>query len=715
MIEKMRDILSKDSEISLRKLNADSKKNVVEKFTILSTIEENDGLPSTREGGSAVCYEAVDENGVSGRLKEFYPFYDNQGYNLVRLGNHQLVVEKSIFGEDDFKRDCDDLITTYRLIDEARNINSSDLNNYMPSSIELYEGYSSYDGTVGSIYVWTKNDKRIITFDKYLNVVKGDVLNGKNAEIHLLNILNAICTLSKCIRSLHRNHIYHLDIKPANFGVCLGIDNRVDATNISLFDLNSVRHWNSELPLKFVGTRGFSPGELTQGNKLVISAYSDIYSIGATLYHSLMCLNESNVYFNDADYNKIKRLVASSELLCTSDINSNSRLFDCLVKILSECLNPDYNNRYKDSCCDGLIFDLNNAIDILYPEAKKQKTNKLGSEVKVQSEIVDIETELDTSIKTGATGAIQRLLLNKPLYEYMGNNTDMNILVLGGGTYARKFIDFAFEVSQIKDCKLTITVVSNECESDKERYLAARPAFEKFFTVDDKIVPEKDSYGTLLFKSTVTATGKDRLFSKDNIEVNNAIINDVLGAERDTKVSYIFIALGDDELNREIAKECMKHSELLSEKNLISFVQYKKQVKRCYEFCSSNANVVPVMVNEVITKSPEYKELRRMAFNCHILWDNTLSINIQKAKGKFSAPYYFNSSFSNVLSIKYKLHSMGIDLKKYSQCELMKYAEEFYKEITNVITLNELAMYEHRRWTTNCICDGWDTLEDYSS
>ena len=210
MSDNKRNILSKDSVISLRKIGVDSKKGPVETFTILSTTDKTDDYPTTRVGGSAVCYEAMDKNGVYGRLKEFYPNYDNQGYRLVRLGNHQLVVEHSELYGESFKRDCDELIMTYKMIEKIRNPKLTDLNNYMPSSIDLYAGDNPYDDQCTSVYVWTKNDKKIITFDNYLEVVKKDVSDGKNAEVHLLNILYSIYTLSKCISTLHSEHMYHL-------------------------------------------------------------------------------------------------------------------------------------------------------------------------------------------------------------------------------------------------------------------------------------------------------------------------------------------------------------------------------------------------------------------------------------------------------------------------------------------------------------------------
>lgn len=99
------------------------------------------------------------------------------------------------------------------------------------------------------------------------------------------------------------------------------------------------------------------------------------------------------------------------------------------------------------------------------------------------------------STSTDYTGTIQNLLYKFPLYDY-ANKDNVNILIFGYSNISEKFIDLAFEVSQVNGYKLCITVFSDDIEA-KDKYPNCRPAFCNFFSVDNNMT--KDNYGTLLF------------------------------------------------------------------------------------------------------------------------------------------------------------------------------------------------------------------------
>ena len=84
--------------------------------------------------------------------------------------------------------------------------------------------------------------------------------------------------------------------------------------------------------------------------------------------------------------------------------------------------------------------------------------------------------------KTDYTGTIQNLLYSYPLYNYISKEK-VNILVFGYSDISERFIDFAFEMAQVNGYKLNITVASDDVNA-KNRYLGARPAFCKFFSLD---------------------------------------------------------------------------------------------------------------------------------------------------------------------------------------------------------------------------------------
>lgn len=682
--------------ITLKRINFKTGKTVqgdTAEFSVISVIEG---------GGSSICYEVCCENdGAHGRLKEFYPINfskEDKSSVFKRSGDNQLIFsDASINDKIKFESARDDFKNAYCTLAKAKNMSYGEvLNNYIPE-FELYEGYADEADQPKTVYIWTRHDKKIKPFNEYIDDVKADLNEFKQPEYHLFNILNAVMTLTKCIRALHTADLVHVDIKPSNFGVLIDEKGQIDSSSISLYDMNTIYSADSNF-IKAAGTEGFRAPEVLSGQ---ISCKSDIYSIGATLFNAIVISDDFDGVYNDAYYSEIDNLVANSKLIRYSDNNSNSALYDILVKILKKSLAYNREKRYK--ACSYMLEDITKAIAFLLPEKAKKALTELGKDIK----IVDIEEYLDKGTSSGATGAIQKLLFEHPLYEGV-NDGEVEVLVLGAGTYAQKFIDIAFEVSQIENFYLNITVISNNASADKERYLRSRPAFMNFFTVDN-IVPAGEPFGTLKFMP-IDGNDKNKAFSRENRSENKEIITNIMLGDETHKFSYVFIALGDDELNYEMAKECLLCNELLSNNGRVYFAWYGRP--RGFE------KVSPIYVNNVISESEQYKDLKRMALNCHLLWNRSLNVNIQKLKGEFSSPYNFNSSFSNILSIKYKLHSIGIDINIDDTEGCRRAAKLFEEKRTGKnrksIT-NSLVRYEHRRWIVNSICRGWDVLTDYSS
>jgi formylglycine-generating enzyme required for sulfatase activity len=83
----------------------------------------------------------------------------------------------------------------------------------------------------------------------------------------------------------HAHHIIHRDIKPAN--IIIQPDNR-----IVLVDFGLVKQWNPAAPhtqtaMRGIGTPEYTPPEQYGGNLGHTDPRSDLYSVGATLYHAL--------------------------------------------------------------------------------------------------------------------------------------------------------------------------------------------------------------------------------------------------------------------------------------------------------------------------------------------------------------------------------------------------------------------------------------------
>lgn len=282
------------------------------------------------------------------------------------------------------------------------------------------------------------------------------------------------------------------------------------------------------------------------------------------------------------------------------------------------------------------------------------------------------------------TETIQYLLYKFPLYEYVNKNS-VNILIFGYTSISEKFIDFAFEVAQVNGYKLCINVVSKESNA-KEEYLSNRPAFCEFFNVDDNAVD--DNYGTLLFSTSN--------FENLDDEISNMLLND-----ESKKYAYLFIGTEDDELNSQIAEMCAECRELLDSNFVINCVSNNSDY---------NESINYIRRDDSIKNDKDYNTLKSMAFNCHLVWNYSKLLDIRKLQREFLSNYNYIACLSYVISLKYKLASIGIDFFDASSPEkfdrLVKSKSVYEKKI-----IEDMVANEHKRWNVNMICRGFKTAK----
>lgn len=294
-----------------------------------------------------------------------------------------------------------------------------------------------------------------------------------------------------------------------------------------------------------------------------------------------------------------------------------------------------------------------------------------------------------SSKKPDYTGAIQNLLYCFPLYNYVSNE-NLNILVFGFSDIAENFIDFAFEMAQVGDYRLNITVVSDNSHA-KKKYLKSRPEFDKFLMVDGQTVD--DSYGSLSFINHSSESLTE--------DIPGLLQNDENG-----KYAYLFIGSDDDDLNRETAKVCNEHRELLDSKCVINCVS---------ETDGNESDVNYVRRNDDIKNHEDYKTLKTMAFNCHLVWNYSKLLDMRKLQRQFLKNYNFIACISYVISLKYKMASIGLDfLDADTPDKVDKLINSKTDEDKKII--ENMVANEHRRWSVNMICRNFRTaksLEKY--
>lgn len=170
---------------------------------------------------------------------------------------------------------------------------------------------------------------------------------------------------------------------------------------------------------------------------------------------------------------------------------------------------------------------------------------------------------------------------------------------------------------------------------------------------------------------------------------------------------YVFVALGDDELNAVAANACRTAVEVLEMDCAVSCICENGQAPD-----EAGVPLCPLYVNADIKDSPLYPEIERMAFNTHLVWEKNLNIDYRVVRAVFRKPYNHDSCISSVLALKYKLHCMGIDLETTSFKEAARLFREMIMDKGNRGIKNELIWIEHRRWVTEKLCLGWRRIEN---
>lgn len=270
-------------------------------------------------------------------------------------------------------------------------------------------------------------------------------MNSKN----ILLILNCILELCKGIYLLHRSALYHLDLTPQNFGVKKYCGSANKNISISLYDTNTIYSIGKTQDFYYCGTPCFRSPDMANGFLSRSIIKHDIYSIGTIIYYSFVVLADKDGHYynekylggeknNPDKYELIQEKLKSSKLIKSNDETENTIFFRLLLNVIKKSLNWSDTSKEKYNELPELINDVEKLINIFSLNIGKEEIEKSGSYF-LKTVFETKEEHYNETVKTGATGAIQWLLYKHPLYDYkINNNTDLNVLVLGCGTYSPK-------------------------------------------------------------------------------------------------------------------------------------------------------------------------------------------------------------------------------------------------------------------------------------
>ena len=640
------------------------------------------------EGMSVICYEAYYEKSGRGILKEFYP---ETAISLIRNKDGQLVHSEGFEeAKDRFCREQKEYSDQHEPLLMAKQKSDSDMLASFIPNFEIYYGCDENLNVTGTVYIWTPEPK-VVPFSQVSEEVHKEP--EESPEYKLFAVLKGIESLTKCLSALHKEGMIHRDIKPSNFGFQKRGEETLTQT-LTMFDIDSICSVYTP-ELKTMGTAGYMEPEAYTRRP---SVQTDIYSIGATLFQAV-CVNEEtkeNEYRYDASwYRRLDEFVDSSRLIRASEANSNPKLRSILTAILTKSL-ARRNKRY--TCCEEMLADLEQAMFYVLPAGIARKEQRGETWV-----LTDARKVLDRNRDKNSALAIKYHLFDTPLYETEEEKEkELNVLMLGLGGYGQKFLDICLQAGQMRNKKLNVTVVSKDAE-DLPLYLSERKGLPAFFSFNGKYEGEEEPYGIVTGYTALLDDSSEEALK----ESTEKILREICGMKH---IHYIFAAVGDDRRSQSAAKICHQYyNGVIPHRTSVQFI---REGKRLASRLPDDLHAVYVRDDD--PDETKYDDLERMAFNAHCIWDDNMNANYRKLKKEFRKPYNHDSSVANVLSLKYKLHSIGIELTEghYEDAAAQYKADILGNSEKKKKLRNELIWMEHRRWVTERLCTGWTQLKD---
>ncbi|MBI5777881.1 MAG: protein kinase [Planctomycetes bacterium] len=194
-----------------------------------------------------------------------------------------------------------------------------------PNIVNVYEA-----GVVGKTYY--------LTMDYIEGVSLADMIRDADLSLMPKRIAQIIHDVALALEYAHSNNIIHRDIKPGN--ILLGKGGQVYLTDFGLAKELSGLDRSLTLSGTAVGTPDYMSPEQAMGQKARIDQRSDIFSLGATLYHTLT----GQLPFQGAELYDVLNKVVNSDPPTPSSI---IMVHKDLETICLKCLDKNKLRRYQ--------------------------------------------------------------------------------------------------------------------------------------------------------------------------------------------------------------------------------------------------------------------------------------------------------------------------------------------------------------------------------
>ncbi len=192
---------------------------------------------------------------------------------------------------------------------------------------------------------------------------KGKVFDEKVA-------LKVILAVAEALKHAHQRGLIHRDIKPEN--IILTKDGGVKLADLGLARLTADEKWAMAEAGMAIGTPYYISPEQVRG-QVDVDIRSDIYSMGATLYHMV---TGKVPYSGDTPTEVMRKHVDKNVVLVPPD-HLNTRLSSGLGMVVETMMAKNRDNRYRTP--DDLILDLKCLAQGEPPMLAGQKLDSLAT------------------------------------------------------------------------------------------------------------------------------------------------------------------------------------------------------------------------------------------------------------------------------------------------------------------------------------------------
>lgn len=140
-------------------------------------------------------------------------------------------------------------------------------------------GQFNHPGIVQVFYYFEQNNTAYMVMEYLQGKTLADLLKSRGGKLPEADALNYIRVVGQALNVVHQARMLHLDIKPDN--IMLPEDGRA-----VLIDFGAARDFAGRNTTRFTTllTPGYAPLE-QYGQSLKCADYTDVYALGATLYH----------------------------------------------------------------------------------------------------------------------------------------------------------------------------------------------------------------------------------------------------------------------------------------------------------------------------------------------------------------------------------------------------------------------------------------------